>query len=61
MQMLTLDIKDKKYFVQTDTASVLSEAIGYIKFLQEQVQVIRSYLLAFLPSLLVPTTYLPTY
>lgn len=25
---------------QTDTASVLWEAIGYIKFLQEQVQVI---------------------
>lgn len=25
--------------MQTDTASVLQEAIGYIKFLQDQVQV----------------------
>lgn len=30
------------WFFQTDTASVLQEAIGYIKFLQEQVQVISS-------------------
>ncbi|MCO5594453.1 hypothetical protein L7F22_048483 [Adiantum nelumboides] len=29
-------------FGKTDTASVLSEAIGYIKFLQEQVQVLSS-------------------
>lgn len=33
-------------FFQTDTASVLLEAIGYIKFLHEQVQVYHS-----------PTTY----
>jgi hypothetical protein len=26
-------------YVQTDTASVLMEAIGYIKFLQDQVEV----------------------
>jgi hypothetical protein len=28
-------------YVQTDTASVLMEAIGYIKFLQDQVQVLN--------------------
>jgi hypothetical protein len=28
-------------YVQTDTASVLMEAIGYIKFLQDQVEVIN--------------------
>jgi hypothetical protein len=27
--------------VQTDTASVLMEAIGYIKFLQDQVEVLN--------------------
>eukprot|EP00268_Persea_americana_P022444 TRINITY_DN22358_c0_g1_i2.p1 TRINITY_DN22358_c0_g1~~TRINITY_DN22358_c0_g1_i2.p1 ORF type:complete len:120 (-),score=23.59 TRINITY_DN22358_c0_g1_i2:652-1011(-) len=43
-------------FGKTDTASVLSEAMGYIKFLQEQVQVRRRSLkpfhdLAFQPLL----------
>jgi len=29
------------WVLQTDTASVLMEAIGYIKFLQGQVEVLR--------------------
>jgi hypothetical protein len=29
--------------LQTDTASVLMEAIGYIKFLQNQVEVFSTY------------------
>lgn len=33
-------------YVQTDTASVLMEAIGYIKFLQDQVEVLNYEYLA---------------
>lgn len=38
---------------QTDTASVLLEAIGYIKFLQNQVEVIS------IPNVLVEIFYVP--
>lgn len=33
-------------YLQTDTASVLMEAIGYIKFLQNQVEVYTLYLIS---------------
>ncbi|KAL9669462.1 hypothetical protein QQ045_007009 [Rhodiola kirilowii] len=39
---LRSDLRKLKRFVQTDTASVLQEAMCYIKFLQEQVQVLCS-------------------
>lgn len=41
-------------YLQTDTASVLMEAIGYINFLQTQVEVYHSYYL-FKTFFLVPT------
>ena len=38
---------ERRALLQTDTASVLLEAIGYIRFLQDQIEVIHRYLLSF--------------